>query len=243
MRGMILAAGFGTRLRPLTDECPKPLIDVGGKPMIAYALEMLRGAGITEVAVNLHHLAGQIRDALGHGEKYGVEITYFEEKEILDTGGGVAAARSFLEGGDFVVANADSVTDLPLADMVAYHRERDATATMFLRRDPQAAGYGLIEIDAECRIRRFLGQPQQVEGPLLALMFGGVHVLSPRVFGYMQGGAYGITRQTYPRMLAASEALYGYVFDGYWQVLDTHAGLQAGRAIAKQRAGAGRSST
>lgn len=240
---MILAAGFGTRLRPLTDTCPKPLIDVGGKPMIAFALELVRSAGITEIAINLHHLGKQIRDTLGHGKIHGVHITYFEEDPILDTGGGISAARSFLEGGDFVVLNADTVTDLPLTEMIAFHRERRATATMFLRRDPEAARYGLIEIDSHGRIRRFLGQPAEVDEPLTRLMFGGVHILSPRVFEYLPDGIYSITRQTYPRLLAAAEPLYGYVFDGYWQVLDTPEGLEAGRAQAAQRGAASRSST
>lgn len=230
MRAMILAAGFGTRLDPLTKTCPKPLIDVGGQPMIALPLAMLRRAGIMEVAVNLHHLGEQIRDALGQGEKQGVRITYFEEPEILDTGGGIANARAFLEGDDFAVLNADTMTDLPLAEMIAFHRRERALATMFLRSDPEAERYGPIEIDAGARIRRVLGHPADAPGPLRTLMFGGVHVFSPRVFEYMPAGKYSITRVTYPRMLAADEPLSGYVFDGYWQLLDTHEGLAAGRA-------------
>jgi NDP-sugar pyrophosphorylase family protein len=230
---MILAAGLGTRLRPLTDTCPKPLIDVGGRPMIAFALDLVRTAGITEVAVNLHHLGDRLRAALGHGEQHGVRITYFDEHPILETGGGIANARNFLEGAEFVVLNADTMTDLPLADMIAFHRERGALATMFLRPDPEARRYGLIEIDGDDRIRRFLGQPATVSEPLRALMFGGVHVFSPRVFDYLGTGAYSITRRTYPEMLKAGEPLYGFVFDGYWQVLDTPAGLAAGRAHAE----------
>jgi NDP-sugar pyrophosphorylase family protein len=232
---MILAAGFGKRLQPLTDSCPKPLIDVGGQPMIAYALALVRRAGIIEVAVNLHHLGEQIRGRLGHGEKHGVHITYFEENPILETGGAVAAARSFLDGDDFVVLNADTITDLPLSDMIAYHRQRQAVATMFLRSDPQAARFGLIEIDDGHRIRRFLGQPERVSRPLTPFMFGGVHVFSPRVFDYMAPGVYSITRATYPRLLAAGEPLFGFVYQGYWQLLDTPAGLAAGRAALGRR--------
>lgn len=232
---MILAAGLGTRLRPLTDSCPKPLIEVGGKPMIAYPLALVRRAGITEVAINLHHLGGQIRDALGHGENHGVRITYFEEEPILDTGGAIAAARAFLEGDDFVVLNADTLTDLPLSAMIASHARRRAVATMFLRRDPDATRYGLIEIDESDRIRRFLGQPATAPGPLRAFMFGGVHVLSPRVFTHMAPGVFSITRDIYPRLLGADEPLYGFVYDGYWQLLDTPEGLAAGRAAVGGR--------
>lgn len=240
---MILAAGLGTRLRPLTDTCPKPLIDVGGRPMIALPLDMIRAAGISEVAINLHHLGHQIRDALGHGENYGVRITYFEEDPILDTGGGIAAARAFLDHDEFVVLNADTLTDLPLTDMIAFHRQQEALATMFLRPDPDAARYGLVEIDASLRIRRILGHPAGVAEPLRALMFGGVHVFSARVFDYLPAGVYSITRATYPRLLDAEEPLYGYVFDGTWQLLDTHEGLASGRALVRRRAPGAKSST
>ena len=109
MRAMILAAGKGTRLRPLTDSTPKPLIDVVGRPMIAFPLELLRRAGICEVVINLHHLGDKIRAALGDGSAYGVRITYSVEDPILDTGGAIEAAREFLCDGTFVVANADVV--------------------------------------------------------------------------------------------------------------------------------------
>jgi NDP-sugar pyrophosphorylase family protein len=240
---MILAAGLGTRLRPLTNTCPKPLIDVGGRPMIAFALDLVRAAGITEVAINLHHLGSQLRAALGHGEKYGVRITFFDEETILETGGGIANARNFLEGDEFVVLNADTMTDLRLTDIIAFHRRHSALATMFLRPDPAAQRYGAIEIDSEHRIRRFLGQPAAVDVPLRQLMFGGVHVFAPRVFDYLPSGVYSITKTTYPRMLQAKEPLYGYVFEGYWQVLDTPAGLAAGRDHVARRGSAAASST
>lgn len=243
MRAMILAAGLGTRLRPLTDDCPKPLIDVGGRPMIAYPLALVREAGISEVAINLHHLGGQIRATLGHGENHGVRITYFEEDPILDTGGGIAAARDFLAGDEFVVLNADTLTELPIADMIEFHRKHESTATMFLRDDPDASRYGLVEIDERQRIRRILGQPAEVGKPLRGLMFGGVHVFSPRVFDYMPAGIYSITKQTYPRLLEAEEPLYGYVFNGTWKLLDTPEGLAAGRTFVNQRKPAAESST
>lgn len=226
---MILAAGFGSRLRPLTDRVPKPLLPVAGKPLIAYPLAVLREAGIREVLINLHHLGGQIREALGNGSAYGVSITYSEEDPILDTGGAIEKARPFLGGATFAVLNTDAVIDLDLAAVIAWHRQRRALATMVLRPDRDAARYGAIEIDREARIRRFLGRPAECPDPLEALMFTGVHVFEPGVFEFMQPGRFGINRTTYPAMLAAGRALYGYRFDGYWRVLDTHAGLAEGR--------------
>jgi mannose-1-phosphate guanylyltransferase len=100
---------------------------------------------------------------------------------------------------------------------------------MVLRPDPDASRYGEIEVDATGRIRRFLGRPASVPDPVTPLMFAGVHVFDPQVFGLMEQGRFGITRVTYPKMLAEGYSLFGYVFRGYWRVLDTHAGLAEGR--------------
>jgi NDP-sugar pyrophosphorylase family protein len=225
---MILAAGFGSRLRPLTDRIPKPLIDVGGHPLIAYSLALLRAAGIGEVVINLHHLGDQIRAALGD-QAYGVRIIYSPEDPILDTGGAIRRAERWLAGDRFVLLNSDMLIDLDLPPLFAWHAAHGGLATMVLRRDAEASRYGIIEIDAAHRIRRFLGTPAAVPQPLTPYMFTGVHVFEPRVFDYLEHGSFSSTRQTYPRMLAAGEPLFGYVFDGYWRVLDTHDGLADGR--------------
>jgi len=225
---MILAAGFGSRLRPLTDSVPKPLIEVGGYPLIAYSLALLRAAGIHEVVINLHHLGEQIRAALGD-EAYGVRIIYSPEDPILDTGGAIRQAERWLAGERFVLLNSDMVIDLDLRALLAWHAQRGGLATMVLRPDPDAARYGVIEIDAAQRVRRFLGQPREVKAALMPFMFTGVHVFEPRVFDYLGHGSFSSTRQTYPRMMAAGEPLFGYVFDGYWRVLDTPDGLADGR--------------
>jgi NDP-sugar pyrophosphorylase family protein len=234
---MILAAGFGSRLRPLTDRVPKPLLDVGGVPMIAYPLALLRAAGIDEVVINLHHLGDQIRARLGDGGAYGMSISYSEEPSLLDTGGGIKKAEAFLRGGTFVVLNADSVMDLDLAAVIDWHRRQRAVATMVLRPDREDGRYGHIEIDAQSRIRRFLGRPVHVAESLRSLMFAGVHVFEPAVFDFMGEGRFGINAQTYPAMLAAGCPLYGYEFHGYWRVLDTHAGLAEGRWELPHRSG------
>jgi len=235
VKAMILAAGFGSRLRPLTDRVPKALVSVAGHPLIAYPLALLRAAGIGEVVINLHHRGDLLRDALGT-RAYGVAITYSEEAPILDTGGAIRRAERWLAGERFVVLNADTLIDLDLRPLLAWHAAHGGVATMVLRPDRETARYGAIEIDTGRRIRRFLGQPRTVDLPLTPLMFAGVHVFEPRVFDYLDHGAFGITRQTYPRMLAAGAPLYGYVYDGYWRVLDTHAGLAEGRHDLATRA-------
>lgn len=229
MRAMVLAAGFGSRLRPLTDRVPKPLLAIGGHPMIAYPLAVLRAAGVREVLVNVHHHRDQIRAALGDGAAYGLSIAYSEEDPILDTGGAIKKAEPFLNRETFVVMNADILADLDVADVVAWHRRQRALATMVLRPDPLAARYGLIEIDSGGRVRRILGRPACGRADLTPLMFAGVHVFEPDVFSYMEPGVFGIVRLTYPRLLAAGCPVSGYTFGGYWRVVDTHAGLAEGR--------------
>lgn len=239
MRGMILAAGKGTRLRPLTDSVPKALVEVAGQPMIAFPLQLLRSAGVEEVVINLHHLGAQIRTRLGDGRAYGVRISYSEEEPILDTGGAVAAARDFLGGGTFVVLNADTFCELDLREVIAWHRQRQAVGTLVVRADPDALRRDDIGIDPSARIRRFLGRDYAPGDRGPRLMFAGLQVLEPRIFDYMPPGAYSMTHDVYPRLLAAGEPLVGYVHDGYWQVLDTPADLAAGRQEIPGRLGRG----
>ena len=235
---MILAAGKGTRLRPLTDAIPKPLIEVAGHPMIAFPLRLLRAAGIEEVVINLHHLGDQIRRSLGDGREYGVHITYSEENPILDTGGAIAAARRFLEPETFVVLNSDTFIELSLQAVIDFHRRYGATGTMVVRADPDALRHDRIRLDTTRRMRRIYDQPDggvpNAQAPTAAelptpFMYTGVLVLDPRVFAYIPPGVSSLTRDVYPRLLAAGEALYGYVHDGYWRVLDTPDDLAAGR--------------
>jgi NDP-sugar pyrophosphorylase family protein len=227
---MILAAGKGTRLRPLTDSTPKPLIEVAGEPMIAFPLQLLRDAGIREVVINLHHLGEQIRERLGDNA-YGLRITYSVENPILDTGGAIAAAREFLAGGTFIVLNADFFAELDLRAVVDFHRGHGATATMVVQRDPDALWHDAVLLDAGGRMRGILGHhdPRLApDGPRNRCMYASIMVLEPRVFDYMPPGVYSITREVFPRMLDAGEPLYGFVHEGYWRVLDTPDDLAAG---------------
>lgn len=237
MRAMVLAAGLGTRLRPLTDDRPKALVDVGGRPLITYNLELLRRFGVTDVVINLHYHGAVLREVLGDGSAFGLRIEYSPEDPLLDTGGGIKHAEARLAGDDFLVLNSDTIVDLPLDRVIASHRARQAAATLVLRHDPEQARYGTIEIDASERIRRFLGTPEVVTESLDAFMFAGVHVMSPQIFRFMPAsGAFSMTRETYPKMLAAGATLYGFPFDGFWRVIDTPADRErAARELATTR--------
>ncbi len=227
MKAMVLAAGQGQRLRPLTEKIPKALVPVARRPMIEYPLLLLRHYGICEIVINLHHLGDQLEDYLGDGASLGLQIHYSREAELLDTGGGLLKARSFLDDGTFIVINTDVLIDLPVTDMIAYHHRHGAVATLALRPDPLAEQYGSMEIESDGRICRFLHARRPsvttCSGP--ALMFTGVQILEPRIFDYMPVNSaprkFGTTKDTYPKMLLAEEKLYGYRFDGFWLDLGT----------------------
>lgn len=226
MHAMILAAGFGTRLQPLTNTVPKALVPVAGRPLIEYGLLLLKAHGITEVIINLHHLGEKIRAALGDGSIYGLHITYSPEDPILETGGGIKNAQPFLDGETFVVLNCDTIVDLDLGALHAFHQKNHAAATLVLRPDPEAARYGILETDANGQVRRFLGQPAAVSEPLSPYMFTGVQMLEPRIFAFMpEERPFSTTRETYPQMLRAGEPLYGFIHTGSWMVVDDAAGI------------------
>jgi len=237
MRALVLAAGQGKRLRPLTLKTPKALIPIGGRPVIEYALELLARSGIREIAVNLHHLGEQIRQTLGSGERLGVSIEYSYEEPLLDTGGAIKKLEGWLGGDTFVVMNADTIIDIELTHVLDAHRSSGADATMVLRADPEARRYGLIEIDASNRVRRFLGQPPEPIGGLEPLMFAGLQVLEPRVFRYMPRlEPFGMTSKVYPAMLAAGEAIYGFRFQGFWATIDRPEDVARAESYFNERA-------
>ena len=227
-RAMVLAAGRGTRLRPLTDTTPKPLVPVAGRPFLEHILEFLRAGGIREVVLNLHHLGRRIEEHLGDGARFGLRVRYSWENPILDTGGGIKRAEPLLAGEPFLVLNGDSLLELRLAEVAECHRERRAIATMVVRPDPDAERYGLVELDADDRVRRVSGQPPGAPGPLRPFMFPGLHVFEPTIFDWMDAGtAFSVTRVTYPRLLQAGAPVQGFVTSSRWVNIDTFEALAA----------------
>ena len=243
MKAMVLAAGQGTRLRPITDTKPKALVPVAGRPMIEYALLLLRHYGIKDIVINLHHFGAAIENHLGNGNQLGLRISYSHEMELLDTGGGLRKAKPFLQDGAFIAINTDALIDLNLAELIAFHHQRNASATLVLRPDQQADQYGSMDIDGAGRIQRFLKSEIKPKptGPIRKLMFTGVQILEPKIFDYMERAdapeKFSTTKQTYPEMLLAGEPLYGFCFEGFWQDLGTVERIeQAEASLAQGRA-------
>lgn len=187
---MIFAAGLGTRLRPLTDNKPKALIEVGGIPMIERVISRLKAAGVNEIVVNIHHLGQMITDFLQANDNFGCTIHISDESSrLLDTGGGILHARQWLEGNEpFIVHNADIITDMDLHDMYQHHVESGADATLLVDRRTTSR-YLLLEADNRVKgwINTSTGEtrPEGLEydsNRYHPMAFGGIHVISPSVF-------------------------------------------------------------
>jgi NDP-sugar pyrophosphorylase family protein len=216
VKGFVLAAGLGTRLRPITEVVPKPLLPVGNLPMIGYALRLLAHHGITDVIVNVHHLSKTLMEAVGDGSQFGVEITYSEEEEILGTGGGIRKMRDQLEDGPFVVVNGDTLIDVDLAALIEAHTTKGAIATLALRRDARQEEFGQLEMDPSGRIRKILGHGEPSD-QLESYMFTGVHIVDPRLLDYLPPDVEScIMRYGYTKALANDELLCGVPVSGYW---------------------------
>jgi len=238
IHAMVLAAGLGTRMRPLTLTTPKPLIELAGRPLIDFALATLAAADIRNVVINLHHLGDQIRSYLGNGCDRGLRIEYSVEPVIQGSGGGIRDARRLLGSGTFVTLNADTLVGIDLRPFLKQHRQRGAAATLILRKDPEMERFGTIGIGPDGRLTRFLEHmaPAATDGGD-PHMFSGVQILEQRVFDYMEAsGAFSITETTYPRMLLAGEPLFGAVFNGPWLTVGNPEELAIAETSLRRRA-------
>lgn len=218
MKAMILAAGLGTRLRPLTKLIPKAMVPISNKPFLEFLIRYLKQTGFEDITINLHHLPNIIKGYFKDGSAFGVKINYSMEKEILGTAGGIKAAEPFLKDDLFFVINSDIAFELDFDDVVRFHKKNNALITMVLREDRDVEKYGVIEIDSSGRIRRFLGCSDSVQtGTLKKTMFTGIALFDPSVLKEFPDKGYcDIAKEIYPELLANDLPLFGYVTDKYW---------------------------
>jgi NDP-sugar pyrophosphorylase family protein len=227
MKAMVLAAGLGTRLRPLTNDRPKALVTVGGRTMLEIALARLRLFGVDQVIVNTHHFAEMIRACLKASGNFGMRIEISHEEELLDTGGGLKkAAWFFLEGDSrepFILHNVDAISTIDLARMVQFHNEQGALATLAVQ-DRETKRYLLFDEKGLLCGRRAGrdGMPELVStAPAAnALAFCGIHILSPRIFAKMtEVGAFSII-DAYLNLAAQGERIAAFRADAFrWRDL------------------------
>jgi len=236
MKAMILAAGVGSRLRPLTDEIPKALLDVGGVPMIERVIRRLKAAGVTEVVVNLFHLGDRIVEFLASQGDFGLRIEFTREAELLDTGGGLKNAAWFFDDGrPFFLHNVDVLSDIDLEGLLGFHQEVGALVTLAVQRRPSSRQL-LFDRDGLLRGRESPEGVEWAKGPVSGverLAFTGIHVIDPAIFPKMtETGVFPITR-TYLRLAGEGERIVAYRADGrYWQDIGSPEKLEQARTRA-----------
>ncbi len=225
MRAMILAAGYGTRLWPLTIDRAKPAIPFMGQPLVGYVAEYLARFGCDEVVVNLHHQAQTVRDALGDGRHFGVRMHYVEESVILGTSGALDNARHLLDGDTFIVINGKIATDIDLSEALRTHRAANAIATLILKPNPRRERFSTVLVDGGL-LQEFGPHPQtsSVSDNVgdVPLMFTGIQILEPRIFSYIPRGVFShSTTEVYPQAIARGERIAAHISDGMWHELST----------------------
>lgn len=220
---MILSAGYGTRLWPLTEDRTKPAIPILGKPLVGYVAEYLAQYGCDEIVVNLHHRPESVRRALGDGSKFGVKLTYVEEPEILGTSGAIDNARDLFANDTFIVVNGKIITDIDLHAALETHRRTGAIATLVLQPNAACEKFSVVKTADGC-LSGFGGMPSRDEfsetNP--PLMFTGIQILEPRIMDYIPRGVFShSTTDVYPQALAAGERVSVHIAAGRWLELST----------------------
>ena len=219
---MILAGGLSTRLYPLTKQVPKPLVPVAGVPNAEHVIHYLKAHGFDEIAINLHYLADAIVDRLGDGSRFGVRLEYSYEPELLGSAGALKKLESFFSDGTFVVCGCDDLTDLPLDDLLAFHHDRDAVATIGLVECDEVDQYGVVVLDERGKIVGFQEKPPKgTERSRLANT--GIYAFSPQIFEHIPSATfYDFGKQVFPALQSAGERFYGFDARGaYWSDIGT----------------------
>ena len=240
---MILAAGYGTRLWPLTLDRAKPALPFMGRPLVGYVAEYLARFGCDEIVVNLHHRPESVLAALGDGSAFGVRLSYIEEPVILGTSGAIDNARAFLEGDTFVVVNGKIATDIDLRAALETHRRAGALATLVLRPNVERERYSTVEVE-DGLVKKFGGYPSppsdnagsairasEKNGAGVGiganvedapLMFTGIQILEPRIFDYIPRGVFSHTvTDVYIPAIARGERIAAHTASGMWHELST----------------------
>ena len=243
MRAMILAAGLGTRLRPITYEMPKPLVPVVNRPVMEHIARLLSRHGFREVIANLHWFPELVRERLGDGSALGLELSYSTEEALLGTAGGVRAVAGFL-GDSFLVISGDALTDIDLGSMRDFHESHDGIATLAVRRVSETSEFGVVITDREGRIGGFQEKPEPAEA-LSELANCGIYMFRAEIFEHFpepgtsvlapDGGPAGFAdwaMDVFPALLERDVPFYAHEVDAYWNDIGNLEELRQGNLDA-----------
>ena len=232
-----MAGGEGTRLRPMTASQPKPMLPVVNKPIMEHVLGLLRKHGFDETVVTVQFLASMVRNYFGDGEDFGMTLQYATEETPLGTAGSVKNAEDALRDEPILVISGDALTDIDLSELVRFHKDNGALVTVGLTRVPDPLEFGIIIVDEDGRIQRFLEKPTwgQVFSDTVNT---GIYVMEPEVLAEVPAGeVVDWSRDVFPRLLERGAPLYGWVADGYWEDVGTHESYLKAQADVLYRQG------
>ncbi len=217
MKAMILAAGVGSRLDPLTRNLPKPLVPIVNRPVMEHIVELLRRHGFTDIMVNLHYLGDQIQQHFGDGSQLGVNIHYSIEDQLWGDAGSVKRCEEFFKDDTFIVVGGDDLADIDLTRLVRTHRDKKSLATIALSLVDDPSEYGIVLMDETGRITRFLEKPKG-EVIFSNTANTGVYVFEPEIFDLIpRSKVYLFGKQLFPRLLEERRPVYGHLTASYWK--------------------------
>jgi len=217
MKAVILAGGVGTRLRPLTYILPKPLLPVGGRPLLEHTIRYLKEYDITSIIICVAYLRNRIKEYMKDGEALGVKIVYAETDTPMGTGGQLKTAEDFIKDDMFVAMNGDIVSTLNIGNLIKFHKERGGIGTIALKNFQVQVPYGHITLDSVKRIQKFIEKPT-----LTIPSNAGIYVFEKRLFNYIpQGKVVSLETEIFPNLIEHGEQINGYYEDGYWADIGT----------------------
>ena len=218
MKAMVLAAGFGKRLQPLTRTLPKPMFPVLGRPLLSHTFDLLQSAGIDDIAVNIHHLPNSIINYFEKENPPPFNLHFSTEEHILGTAGGIKKMQGFLEDGPFITINSDIITDIDLNKVINFHKNNNSKLTLVVRQDISPEQYDSIEICENGRIVHFIGaSSMNIPENTTRVMFTGIQIMEPDIFARIPEGQFcGTTEDIFPQMIQDDVPIYGYLHEGYW---------------------------
>jgi mannose-1-phosphate guanylyltransferase len=216
MKAMLLAAGLGTRLRPLTYELPKPMVPILGRPVMEHILRLMARHGFDDVIANLHYFPDLIRNRFGDGSDYGVRLAYELEPELLGTAGGVRNVRDHFGGETFLVISGDALTDVDLTALWEAHKRKGGIATLALKHVDDPSELGVVIVDEDGRIQGFQEKPDPAEA-LSNLGNCGIYVFEPEIFDYFPERPFvDWALEVFPKLLEQDVSFYGHEIADYW---------------------------
>jgi mannose-1-phosphate guanylyltransferase len=225
---MLLGAGLGTRLRPITSEIPKPLVPILGQPVMGHILRLLERHGFHDVVSNVHYFPEKIRECFGDGSDYGVRLSYSHEEELLGTAGGVRNVRDFLGDETFLIISGDALTDIDLGALWARHKEAGGIGTLALKAVDDPSQLGVVILADDGRIQGFQEKPDPAEA-LSNLGSCGIYVFEPEIFDHFPDQDFvDWAQDVFPKLLERDIPVYGHEIGDYWNDVGSFRELRQG---------------